>query len=179
MAYRSPPDFPTSGMTVASPYYSMPIHRSAPTLSTPSYMRGRGATDPLRGLQTWSTAGSPSLYPYGNAPDYRKPTTSSESKTYAARTSPAWRPPGETRGRHVPMDHRPPPPPPPKRPPRQDPLPDDPSNEMLAGELRKMAGILAKAQTQLHEERSVSAMRAEEAEAQLALAAELGRQEER
>ena len=42
-----------------------------------------------------------------------------------------------------------------------------------------MAGILSKALMQLHEERSVSAMRAEEAEAQLALATELGRQEER
>ena len=53
------------------------------------------------------------------------------------------------------------------------------STELLKMELSKTAGILAKAQAQLHEERQISAMRAHEAEAQLSLAAEAGRQEER
>ena len=53
------------------------------------------------------------------------------------------------------------------------------STEMLAAELRKTSQVLTKAQHQLHEERQISAMRAEEAEAQLALATEQGRQEER
>lgn len=163
--------------SLASSPYHVTAHRSAPTL-TP-YLRGHGAIDPLRGLRNWSAGGT---FKYAHSDPWSKHTASSKQKTatFNQREPPAWRPPGPSEGRAVPAEHRrPPPPPPPKAPPPENPPPNDVATNMLAEELRKTAGILSKAQAQMQEERNVSDMRAEEAEAQLAIATEMGRQEER
>ena len=158
------------------------MHRSAPTLTTPSaFRRGQGATDPLRGLHPWnhSTGGTGGKHPWS------KPTVSSEAKHgYGGpkhREAPAWRPPGPSEGRGGVVSHFRPPPPPTSMAKSQptDPPPGDMSTALLAAELSKTAQVLARAQEQMREERNISAIRAEEAEAQLAIATEMGRQEER
>ena len=168
---------PDGTFLTRQPPTSLTPHRSAPALS-PYYVKGRGASDPLRGLRPWSFAGAGP-----EVPAWSRHTTASAAKTgivYHVPVAPAWRPPGQSVGLHVPFEHRrPPPPPPPRLPPPSDPAQGDLSTEVLTAELRKTTAILAKAHAQLHEERQISAMRAEETESQLALAAEMGRQEER
>jgi hypothetical protein len=145
---------PDGTFLTRQPPTSLTPHRSAPALS-PYYVKGRGASDPLRGLRPWSFAGAGP-----EVPAWSRHTTASAAKTgivYHVPVAPAWRPPGQSVGLHVPFEHRrPPPPPPPRLPPPSDPAQGDLSTEVLTAELRKTTAILAKAHAQLHVSLQVS-----------------------
>ena len=169
--FASPSPYPGSG-----PAYTptLQAHRSAPTLAlaSSSGLRSRPPSRQsheasLRGLRPWTQPRTDE----GGWNARRMPPERPKQDT------PVWRPPGPSVGQQVvggPRHRRPPPPPPPV-----EPAADDKSTELLADELRKSASILAQAQAQVAEERQLTALRQREAEAQLAEAVELGRQEER